>query len=453
MRLTESMWAAFNFFSARWRFSRLSQGDLHSFQDNHIQPLIAYTQKRSAFYRAHWQDHDLNEWRALPTLDKSLLMANFSAFNTAGITKEEAMAVALQAEQSRQFSPTIRGYTVGLSSGTSGHRGLFLVSPREQAAWSGAILARALHESIPLLAQRLFHDPIKVAFFLRSNSNLYESTRHFIHFRYFDLMTPLAEAIVALNAFQPEILIGPPSLLTLLAEQVVDRNLRVRLKQVISVAEVLEPQDREYLEASLGVPIHQIYQCTEGLISVTCKLGRLHVQEDIVATQYESVADHSSESTSQSLRVTPIVTDLWRRTQPIIRYRLNDIWQLDDQLCPCGSSFQVIKAVEGRQDDTLFFSGRPVFPDTIRRMILLASDEIEDYEAVQESPGQLRIYLKIKDELRFANIVAATRTRVKNVLAQYGCEVEKIEVELGLPERLPDTKRRRVKNLRKPSYQ
>lgn len=34
--------------------------------------------------------------------------------------------------------------TVGLSSGTSGNRGLFLVSEREQDAWTGTVLAKLL---------------------------------------------------------------------------------------------------------------------------------------------------------------------------------------------------------------------------------------------------------------------------------------------------------------------
>ena len=37
----------------------------------------------------------------------------------------------IKSEENRDFSPTIKGITVGLSSGTSGNRGVFLASEKE----------------------------------------------------------------------------------------------------------------------------------------------------------------------------------------------------------------------------------------------------------------------------------------------------------------------------------
>ena len=41
---------------------------------------------------------------------------------------------------------------------------------------------------------------------------------------------------------------------------------------------------------------------------------------------------------SDGERVIPIVTDMWRGTQPIIRYRLDDVLQMHPQACSCGST-------------------------------------------------------------------------------------------------------------------
>src|SRR5207245_10447167 len=102
-----------------------------------------------------------------------------------------------------------------------------------------------------------------------------------------------------------------------------------------------------------NAPVHQIYQCTEGLLAVSCEQGSLHIQEDGVALQFEPLPGSDSEDEG---RVMPIVTDLWRGTQPIIRYRLHDVLQLDPQPSPCGSPFQVIRALEGRCDDICSFT-------------------------------------------------------------------------------------------------
>ena len=58
--------------------------------------------------------------------------------------------------------------TVGLSSGTSGSRGIFLASNIERARWVACVLDRVIGFS---LKKR------KVAFFLRANSNLYSAVQ------------------------------------------------------------------------------------------------------------------------------------------------------------------------------------------------------------------------------------------------------------------------------------
>jgi phenylacetate-coenzyme A ligase PaaK-like adenylate-forming protein len=59
-----------------------------------------------------------------------------------------------------------------------------------------------------------------VILFLRSGSNLYDSLNSgWLKLRYCDLMTPLEEANSILNAFDPDILVAPPSMLVKLAVQ------------------------------------------------------------------------------------------------------------------------------------------------------------------------------------------------------------------------------------------
>jgi len=443
-----------HFLAAHWRWRTLNPDRLAAFQERRAREAVRYAHAHSPFYRVHWQGHDLDDWRNLPTVDKALMMAHFDRFNTRGVPCAAAMAVALQAERSRDFAPTVDGLTVGLSSGTSGHRGLFLVSPQEQAAWAGMILARALHGLKPRRT--------RVAFFLRSHSNLYaQANGTLLHLHYFDLMAPLAQSIAALNAYQPYIVVGPPSLLGLLADAqertlegaMAAHSLHITPERLIAVAEVLEPQDEARLVRCFGAPVHQIYQCTEGLLAISCPHGALHLQEDIAAVQCEPLPD-AADGLS---RVTPVVTDLWRRTQPIIRYRLNDVLQLEDRtgVCPCGSPFHVIRRIEGRCDDLCYFVGqdgarRPFFPDTIRRAVLLAEAPIVDYTAVQERDGHLRVHLLLPLDRDAAAAAAARQVvaaSVAQTVQQYGCRPPQVEVDTHLPPAAPGSKRRRVRRV------
>jgi phenylacetate-CoA ligase len=456
----------YHFIAARWRWRTLRGRRLRRYQEKRARRIVRYANERSPFYRRHWTGHDLDEWRALPTVDKRLMMDNFDEFNTAGLKREEAMEVALRAEKSRDFSPTLGGYTVGLSSGTSGHRGIFLAGAWEQATWAGCILSRTLHSIRPR--------KLRVAFFLRSNSNLYEKVGGLlIKFRFFDLMLPIEQAVERLNEFKPHIVVGPPSLLGFLADARERGELDIEPERLVSVAEVLEPQDADRLREVFRAPVHQIYQCTEGLLAISCREGSLHIQEDLVVMQLEPLEDERrkiqdegqpgtegrrpefeaepAEGSANDVlrRATPVVTDMWRTTQPIIRYRLNDVLRVSGARCACGSPFRVIEAIEGRCDDILYFRARgggerPFFPDTIRRLVLFAGAGIEDYYAVQERPGHLRIHLSIAPGASFEQIADEVSRNAQEAIAQYGCLPAEIEVVDALPERAAGAKRRRV---------
>ncbi|MBC8103145.1 MAG: adenylate cyclase [Cytophagales bacterium] len=441
-----------HYLGARWRLARLQGEALAHYQDRLARQVVVHAAARSPYYAAHFAGYDLADWRSLPITDKRGMMADFTAFNTQGVPGDLAMRTALHAEQNRDFRPQVPGtdLTVGLSSGTSGHRGLFLVGPRERAAWAGALLARVLPG--PLLRKGGW----RVALFHRSGSNLYQSlASRVLSFCFFDLMTPLAEAVAALNESSPHLLVGPPTLLSLLAEERRAGRLRICPEKIISVAEVLEPQDAERIAAAFDVPIvHQIYQCTEGLIGVTCESGALHLQEDIVAIQAEPLEPGAAEG--GGMRATPVVTDLWRRVQPILRYRLNDVLTLAAETalpCVCGSRFRRILQIEGRCDDVLQFpcSGgrelRSFFPDTLRRAVLLADACITDYRVLQDTPGRVRVYLSCLPESGFGTAAAAVRAGIARTVAFHGCRAEQIVVEQGLPPEPAAGKRRRVRRI------
>jgi putative adenylate-forming enzyme len=349
----------------------------------------------SAFYQEHRAGLPPEKWQEWPTIDKAAMMANFDTLNTAGIKLDEAMAVALASEHSRDFTPTLRGLTVGLSSGTSGHRGLFVASARERNLWAGAALAKLLPAPM-WRAQR-------VALFLRANSNLYTTLRsRRIHFQFFDLLTPLEEQYLPLQRLNPTILIAPPSVLRALARATGSGVLALTPVKIISVAEVLDPLDEAILRRHLHLPIHQVYQATEGFIASTCHHGTLHLHEELLVVQKEYI-DPAAR------KFIPIITDFHRHSQPIIRYRLNDILTERIAPCPCGSPFTAIERIEGRSDDLFYLPAASgsgwvrIFPDFVRRALLLAtgeaSEQLTEYAVRQIGSSQLEIALDAPDPL------------------------------------------------------
>jgi putative adenylate-forming enzyme len=246
-----------------------------------------------------------------------------------------------------------------------------------------------------LLPQSLLFGPVqRIAFFLRANSNLYESVnRRKIKFAFYDLMVPIEQHATPLSEQNPTLLIAPASVLLLLARLKDEGRLPIQPQKIIAVAEVLEPHDRARIEASFDQVVHQVYQCTEGFLGSTCAYGTLHLNESQVIVEREYIgADYT--------RFVPIITDVRRVTQPIIRYRHTDILRIRVEACPCESPMVALDAIEGRCDDLFYMQAsdkdelRPVFPDFIRRAIMQVEAPIEEYQVVQTHVDHVAVHVQ-----------------------------------------------------------
>ena len=331
----------------------------------------------------------------LPVMDKRLMLANFEGLNTRGISLADALASARTAETSRDFSAKIDGdLTVGLSSGTSGTHGVFLISSRERTLWAATILAQVLSTQSIRTVLTQWKPPLRISFFLRANSNLYESIRsRRVAFEFRDLLHPFAEHLMALNSSQPQVLVAPASVLRQLADSQQGGALSIRPTQVVSVAEVLDPDDAAFMESTWNVRVQQVYQATEGLLAVSCEQGTLHLGEERIVVEPEWLdADHT--------RFHPVITDFERETQLTVRYRLDDVLRVDPHrpACPCGKHTLAIVAVDGRADGIVWWASSDgvgtvaVFPDLLRRAMTLAGTTFRDWRFEQgtDAAGPLR---------------------------------------------------------------
>ena len=220
--------------------------------------------KRSALCQSEFYLPFINkphsEW---PVINKAEHMAAFNKVNTAGLDRATVLQVAEQSELSRDFSSQLGDYSVGLSSGTSGNRGVFVASKKERVIWAANIVAKVL----PIgFAKR------RIAFFLRANNKLYETVNSpIIKFEFFDLLIDIEEHIKQLNDYQPNILIAPASVLSILADAMGDK-LMIKPIKVISVAEVLINEDKQKIERKFNQIVHQVYQCTEATYSAALQV-------------------------------------------------------------------------------------------------------------------------------------------------------------------------------------
>lgn len=381
------------FWRTKARAARLDTREkLLSWQQRRLSRFLERSAPKAAAF-AGLGGHPLTDF---PVMDKTRLMSAFHRYNVAGITAEAAWEA---------FETTGRTgkYSIGASTGTSGNRGLYVVSDAERYLWLGTLLAKALPD---MLSRRY-----RVAVLLPRSSRLYDAANESgrLALKFFDLADGLEAQIKTVAAFAPNVLVAPPHALIALARA----DVALNPFHVFSGAEVLDPGDRAEIERRFGLRVREIYMATEGLFGVACPKGTLHLCEDCVAFEWEPAGDLAA----------PIVTDFTRRAQMMIRYRMNDLLRFAEAPCPCGSPLQAVAEVAGRNDDAFLLEaadGRPVLvtPDVIRNAVVGASQTIRDFRVVQTSKTNVLLQLPTADadELRVA------RLALENLFTRLGAQ-------------------------------
>lgn len=286
--------------------------------------------------------------RDMPITDSGEMRNDISQWNSLGIPHDRALTAALDAETGG--GGVISGDVIaGLSTGTSGRRGMFLASASERATQIGQSIAR-------LLPLRTIITGARIALILRADSDLYRDvgTGRFA-FLHMPLGLDAADMGGRLAAFRPTVLIAPPRELAMLAES--GLGLPDTLQRIFWGGEPIAPVERAALARDLGLRPDPIYQATEGFIASSCRHGGLHLNDDSMEIELESVAG------TDAFR--PIVTDLMRTTQPMVRVRLDDLVRPSRTPCPCASARRTIEPVLGRVDDVWRIGETCITPETV----------------------------------------------------------------------------------------
>jgi putative adenylate-forming enzyme len=226
----------------------------------------------------------------------------------------------------------------------------------------------------------------RIAVCLRAPSRLYD--RRGMHF--FGLQDEGRDA--AIWAFDPDVLIAPSQVLLQLAAN--PQGLR-SLRHLYYGAETLNAAERNFVERQLGHRPEPIYQATEGFLGAPCRLGTLHLNEDSFIIETEALGQG---------RFRPIITDLLRRTQLVIRLRLDDV--LRATTCTCGSPLMAVQPIEGRISDIWRWKSQTVFPGDVEAAVQAHVPADRHWVATGHTGG---IEFACEDEADVAGVEAALR--------------------------------------------
>lgn len=400
-----------------WHMDHFSPERLRRYQEKQLFKLLDHSKKHSEFYKKQWMGKEIRSMKdfgQLPVINKQIMMEHFDELNTCGLRLSEVKEYALGKERNKDYNGYYKGrYVIGLSSGTSGNKGLYITPKAITRRLPAVFLARS-----GISLRRL---PFRILFLLRVFSQGFADIHSpLIDLTYLSTMEPVDRIIRVMNEKKVNILLAPPSLLRLLIPY--RDQIAAPLKIIVSCAEVLEKEEKQRLKVVFGTPVVEIYQASEGPIASPCRCGSLHINEDIVLVElYDTLGNPVEKADQVASRM--LVTNLVNFAQPLIRYEMNDLIVLDEP-CSCGSSFRVIKKVLGRNDDVIYLQRKNkelqhLFPDLMARWIITTSDNIREFKVIQNSPTTLEVILDLFDSAEPARkrVIDDLSLRIKEELS------------------------------------
>jgi phenylacetate-CoA ligase len=319
---------------------------------------------------------ELDDLHRLPVMTKAEMMADYDDVPTDRRLTRAAVNAFIETAGDEPRA-LFDEYLVLASGGSSGLRGVFAMHldfvPDYLCGILRGGLARAGDGGIPT--------GLRVAMVAAGSS--VHSTRAIptlIHgtlgkVSYAPATLPLAEITARLQIADPTLLVGYPSALSRVADEQLAGRLNIHPVMVLSGSELLTSETSTKLAAAFGVPPGNAFGSSEGLNGAAGPGDDVFTfASDLAHVEFVDADDRPVPIGEPADHV--LVTNLLNKTQPLIRYRLDDRMTPQPPLPCCG---HVRATLEGRTDPVLQVGGREVHPHALRSVLVRAS-EVTEYQ-------------------------------------------------------------------------
>jgi phenylacetate-CoA ligase len=412
---------------------RLDRAALERLQADALRQIVAHARSASPFYRDLYAAHGVDEnapLSALPPVDKGTLMADFDRWMTDRRVTLDRVRAELGSEDL-----LFGEFATMASGGSSRQPGAYVFDRHEWACVLASVMRAARWcgntPRIPRRRLAYIHAPGTAHMAGRVGRSLDVGVYNTLRL---SATMPRAEMVGALNAFQPTVISAYASVAALLAAEALDGRLRLSPSIVIATSEPVSAEMKARMREAWGVEPFDLYATTEtGSLAFDChEHDGLHVFEDTTIVEVVDADDRPVPDGEIGAHL--LVTNLFNRTQPFIRYRLTDVTALEPGPCACGLSFRRLRAVEGRTDDLLEFpsatGGVVVLHPTAFQQIF-AHDGAGELEVVQRGTA---LHVQAvpragadRDALSSELAVRAQSVMTANGCARVDCRVQLVD--------------------------
>jgi phenylacetate-CoA ligase len=186
-----------------------------------------------------------------------------------------------------------------------------------------------------------------------------------------------------------KVLEGFPSVLGILADFALQRDMEIPMRAIFTSGEPLYPSVREKIERVFQARIFDSYGMTEycGLIQ-QCEHGKMHLAPEY---GFLEILNSCGEPAKPDEEGDFVWTGFLNRAMPLVRYRIGDrgCWQTGP--CPCGRSFPLVIPTITRESDLLRCSDGRVFSPRALNQILKQADGLRSCQFVYSQEDHVAV--------------------------------------------------------------
>lgn len=398
---------------------RLSESQMRELQNQKLRTLLHFVWEHSAFYRRTFEKAGITEEQldslplsAFPTIDKTVLMEHFDELITVPDLHQEDLR-KFDAETEADRKPYLGNYHVVYSSGSTGKPGYFIY---DEEAWHtmllGIIRGALWNMTIPQILKLLAGRPRII--YIAATDGRYGGAMAVgdgidgvgARQMYLDIKTPLDDWIDNVHQFRPNIIIGYPSAIKILAELAEKGRVQVQIRRVISCGEPLSSGLRKFLEKTFQCPVINFYGASESLalgMETGAEDGML-LFDDLNVIEVENGVMY--------------LTCLYNFAQPLIRYRVSDHLILKEPMQ--GSPFTRAEILLGRNEDLLWFEDGRGHRDFLHPLAVegFCIEGLLDYQFQQTAPDAFEMLAETSSAEKKPDIEAEMLRKMKEILQE-----------------------------------
>ena len=188
--------------------------------------------------------------------------------------------------------------------------------------------------------------------------------------------------------------------------------------------------------------VDDYWGCSEGASAFRCAAGSgMHLPDDLVIVEPVDARGNAVVPGRPADKI--LLTNLYNRTQPLIRYEVTDAMTVETEVCECGCAHRRITDLAGRAETLFFYDGGAVVHSVGMESVILNDAEVTDFQAVQTAHGaDIAVVTKGNGD------VESLRSRVVALMAGSGLADPQVTIRtVGVLDRLWSGKVRKFEPL------